>query len=53
MPASSETKARYAFVVGDFRRVHRDSLNNGSTEPSPGGWPTIFDGPDRTDGAER
>ena len=24
--ASDETKARYAFVYGDFRRVHRDGL---------------------------
>jgi hypothetical protein len=24
--ASEETKARYAFVVGDFRRVHRSGL---------------------------
>jgi hypothetical protein len=24
--ASEETKARYAFVVGDFRRVHRTAL---------------------------
>ncbi len=24
--ASEETKARYAFVVGDFRRVHRTGL---------------------------
>lgn len=24
--ASDETKARYAFVVGDFRRVHRSGL---------------------------
>jgi hypothetical protein len=24
--ASDETKARYAFVVGDFRRVHRTGL---------------------------
>lgn len=24
--ASSETKGRYAFVVGDFRRVHRSGL---------------------------
>ena len=24
--ASDETKARYAFVYGDFRRVHRDAL---------------------------
>jgi hypothetical protein len=25
--ASDETKARYAFVYGDFRRVHRSGLN--------------------------
>ena len=24
--ASDETKSRYAFVYGDFRRVHRDGL---------------------------
>jgi hypothetical protein len=24
--AADETKARYAFVYGDFRRVHRDGL---------------------------
>lgn len=24
--ANDETKARYAFVVGDFRRVHRNAL---------------------------
>jgi hypothetical protein len=24
--ASDETKARYAFVVGDFRRIHRTAL---------------------------
>ena len=24
--ANDETKARYAFVVGDFRRVHRSGL---------------------------
>ena len=26
MGASDETKARYAFVYGDFRRIHRSGL---------------------------
>ena len=34
--AGDETKARYAFVYGDFRRVHRSGRSLASTEPPNG-----------------
>ena len=34
--ASDETKARYAFVYGDLRRVHRSGLSPASTAPQSG-----------------
>ena len=34
--ATDETKARYAFVCGDFRRVHRSALIAVSTAPRSG-----------------
>ena len=40
--AADETKARYAFVYGDFRRVHRMGLPlTGATHPSHRGMGAI------------
>ena len=35
--AAEETKARYAFVYGDFRRLHRMGLSPATTVPRSGG----------------
>ena len=35
--ATDETKARYAFVFGVFRRLHRSGLRSGTSMPIRGG----------------